>query len=186
MTEPVRPLEALIAKWRESAQWESESNMQYAQALDQCADELAALLQAAAPPAPTAEQEITRALDLARKALFTPPNGALVCRWCHANWTTDGHTEWCHYVEICRDISDASEAIRIAQTKMRSAAPPERVSEGKEEWPSNELLMMRAQQICERLNHNHNGIDVQFVFHQLQMVRMYAACPAVEPREEPR
>jgi hypothetical protein len=65
MTEPVRPLEALIAQWRESAQWESESNMQYAQALDQCADELAALLQAAAPPAPQDKQTVRELNDVA-------------------------------------------------------------------------------------------------------------------------
>ncbi len=52
------------------------------------------------------------------------------------------------------------------------------------QWPSDELLMMRAQQICERLNHNHNGPDVQFVYQQLQHVRMYAAvAPAKEPQE---
>lgn len=149
MTEPVRPLEALIAETLDEIQAKVQQLdvhqmtgtfdgqefsyvlVRRAQVHEILNTARAALLQAAAPPAPTAEQEITRALDLARKALFTPPNGALVCRWCHANWTTDGHTEWCHYVEICRDISDASEAIRIAQTKMRSAAPPERVSEGK-------------------------------------------------------
>ena len=51
MTEPVRPLEALIAKWRLDA----EDGLEDSDTLIECADELAALLQAAAPPAPTAE-----------------------------------------------------------------------------------------------------------------------------------
>jgi hypothetical protein len=43
-------LEQLIAQWRDSAEWEAQSNMQYAAALDQCADELAKLLSSLEPP----------------------------------------------------------------------------------------------------------------------------------------
>jgi hypothetical protein len=63
MTEPVRPLEALIDKWREHS---GLGSSQAAHARQQCADELAALLQAAAPPAPTAEQEQLEAWRAAR------------------------------------------------------------------------------------------------------------------------
>ena len=45
-------LAELIAKWRESAAWEAEnSNAQYGQGLDQCADDLDAV--AALPAAPS-------------------------------------------------------------------------------------------------------------------------------------
>ncbi len=70
MTEPVRPLEALItekiAEWRANAAKLMRLDMSlaaYPATLQLCADELAALLQAAAPPAPTAEQESLRLVD---------------------------------------------------------------------------------------------------------------------------
>jgi hypothetical protein len=48
--QPVRPLEALIEEWRHV-----NNRGLYGRGMRRCADELAALLQAAAPPAPTAE-----------------------------------------------------------------------------------------------------------------------------------
>ncbi len=70
MTEPMRPLEALIARWRYVALScrnlaDDAIDAERAAALraaavnrDECANELAALLQAAAPPAPQREQLI--------------------------------------------------------------------------------------------------------------------------------
>jgi hypothetical protein len=60
LTEPVRPLEVLVERWRDYAKVSfDDSDWAKAAATARliCADELAALLQAAAPPAPTAEQE---------------------------------------------------------------------------------------------------------------------------------
>lgn len=56
------------------------------------------------------------------------------------------------------------------------------------EYPSDQSLMTRALHIAERLNHAHNGSDVQFVFEQLKLVRMYtnaAGREATRPPEEP-
>jgi hypothetical protein len=115
MTEPVRPLEALIAKWRESAQWESESNMQYAQALDQCADELAALLQAAAPPAPTAEPfHCMESITTARSFLRA-----------HAKYPAAA------MYESRRILPHVIADLLAELERLNPAAPPERVSEGK-------------------------------------------------------
>jgi hypothetical protein len=44
--------------------------------------------------------------------------------------------------------------------------------------PSNQALMTRALQICERLKHMYNGSDVTFVYEQLQHVQRYAALSA--------
>lgn len=41
--------------------------------------------------------------------------------------------------------------------------------------PSNQALMTRAMQICERLNHLYTSSQMTFVFEQLQHVRRYAA-----------
>lgn len=60
------------------------------------------------------------------------------------------------------------------------------------EYPSDTSLMSRALLIAERLNHTHNGSDVQFVFEQLKLVRMYtnasgrAAAEARAPEESMR
>ncbi len=54
--------------------------------------------------------------------------------------------------------------------------------------PSDNSLMKRAIRIAERLNHTHNASDVQFVFEQLKLVRMYTAARgsvlALAPKEE--
>lgn len=60
-------LQALVVTWRTSAQWESEgmTNIQYAAALEQCADDLDAILAVASPSAPDcADQLRTLARDI--------------------------------------------------------------------------------------------------------------------------
>jgi hypothetical protein len=130
MTEPVRPLEALIAEkiaeWREKAadcdeyalkeddveacsRWTTRSNIYLV-----CVDELAALLQAAAPPAPTAEQWTEKMLS----ALLDDINGPLV-------------DESVETIDIVGPVLLRPD-VRAFIAKCYRAAPPERVSEGKE------------------------------------------------------
>ncbi len=135
MTEPVRPLEALIAEWRMKADkawhvghddvedgvwsYQHEANGR-ASAMRQCADELAALLQAAAPPAPTAEPTI-----LLSDAL------ALCQQWIDAYpldvFPADGESKDCHAAAMGRHMAKC-----LIEDFQKFAAPPERVSEGKD------------------------------------------------------
>ncbi len=137
MTEPVRPLEALIvekiAEWRQVAADAKSSERERLLALrpelaavhgeaahnfNQCANEIAALLHAAAPPAPTAEPvnwkaSYHQACDDA-DAYKADADKRLAKM--EQNWRSCQH-----------DIAYLRE--RLKDTR---AAPPERVSEGKE------------------------------------------------------
>lgn len=44
-------------------------------------------------------------------------------------------------------------------------------------WPSRASNMRRALLICERLNPMYNGLDVEWVFQQLEHVTRIAAAP---------
>jgi hypothetical protein len=172
MTEPVRPLEALIEKWNECANFEAESNLQYAQALSQCADELAALLQAAAPPAPTAEPpaKVKQAVFLylntlvitsdnigdIRRSLFMPFD----CKW--NGWVRDMTAE--------------------LENKSSCAAPPERVSEGKE--PVLSVTAWRSVSCPNCDSHKQERIAGLWLCQNCGNEWNPAARPAVEPREE--
>ncbi len=153
MTEPVRPLEALIAEkiaeWNECANFEAESNLQYAQALSHCADELAALLQAAAPPAPQEEQRIAnlewvlkRAEEIVRDEHGRDAAYAFTQAWLELpdpdelsaaappapTAELDEHRRL-KYSQM--DLDAQTKPLHVEIERLR-AAPPERVSEGKE------------------------------------------------------
>jgi hypothetical protein len=158
MTEPVRPLEALIAE--KIAEWRAEAagglGDDYDSARRHCADELAALLQAAAPPAPTAEQWTEKMLS----ALLDDINGPLV-------------DESVETIDIVGPVLLRPD-VRAFIAKCYRAAPPERVSEGKDKDLFRQLLeSIRADQSCYWW---HTAIDNTF---------SVTASPAVEPREEP-
>ena len=72
-------LQALVEKWREAAIWEHKDmgNVQAAAALDQCADELAALLAQRAREAPMSTYEEFIAAAPERKALVEREAAAL-------------------------------------------------------------------------------------------------------------
>jgi hypothetical protein len=125
MTEPARPLEALIAEkiaeWRANAAKPMRLDMSlaaYPATLQLCADELAALLQAAAPPAPTAEPTIllSDALALCQQWIDAYPLGV---------FPADGESKDCHAAAMGRHMAKC-----LIEDFQKFAAPPERVSEG--------------------------------------------------------
>jgi hypothetical protein len=103
MTEPVRPLEALIAEkiaeWRKSAKKLKDRNDDpgYRAGFEECAHDLeSALLQAAAPPVPTAEPAAWRPIQTAPKDrrivvwLETQRKGIVNWREKAQRWHEDG------------------------------------------------------------------------------------------------
>ena len=140
MTEPVRPLEALIATWRER-QRKNEHDYYDNGAFGECADELAALLQAAAPPARWKGQRVRA---FAEALGFDPDTGekaaqpALTAEL-DVIQTVVRVTCGARNFNATLPVSDYQRIIALlsgfAYTRMdelesQAAAPPERVSEG--------------------------------------------------------
>ncbi len=212
MTEPVRPLEALMSlvkQWREYADRQSAI---YASGIYVCADELSALLQAAAPPAPTAElselkQKVTTMRIAAQERIrddawrwphvqpnvlesvigaigeisvveareglarleseAAPPAPTAERQVAELEWVLKRAEEIVGY-EHGRDAAYAFTQAWGELPKELSAAPPERVSEGKP-WC----------QIC--------GVELTGFYCDTCHAALVDSTsgPAVEPREEP-
>ncbi len=120
--EPVRPLEALIAKWRDEAvKWQRGiGDNQNTRLLNDCADELTALLQAAAPPAPTAEPNV----DEAKKRIIQDllPVGKLPQVY---------PSDIADRLDLDYDLV-VEALLSLQKDGLAAPIPPERVSEGKE------------------------------------------------------
>jgi hypothetical protein len=150
----VRPLEALIAKWRAThAEYADIHHATLGLGWKACADELAALLQAAATPAPTAERIMLAALrhandeelstdrGIGAQAVSSFKAGAFWMRGFNAEPTPAAPAAPTAeqrrplppevLADALQDRIGPTSGKLIRATPVR-AAPPERVSEGKE------------------------------------------------------
>jgi hypothetical protein len=134
MTEPVRPLEALIAEIKHLPRYwmkipnagQSQTQVICVVDLQRILDELAALLQAAAPPAPRAEQVYChecRGLGRVNAGDVENRGDWETCSRCKGTGISQRET-----VIVVRDADHYASVLN----EMLTAAPPERVSEGKE------------------------------------------------------
>ncbi len=186
MTEPVRPLEALVAAMRAIAADNRTSpevpcqceRSWHADTYDSWADVIeAALLQAAAPPAPTAE----RLRILADRVECNERTLGVLCAECHDEgngclraWAANG--EW---------------PDNAKHWQQATAVPPERVSEGEENRP--QVVEARLDQIRSALQvewrlkteqgiHHDHLSDLAFLIAEVEYLQA-AARPAVDPPE---
>ncbi len=205
MTEPVRPLEALIEyldgliiRWRRQAAIPAHGSA-WVQGLDQgrkwCADDLeavAALLQAAAPPAPTAEcgKQVNTGTGSANCRLEVGHGGycsssPIKMRMAAPPAPTAERYRFDQVLRIAGLVNGyhndgttltAAETLKavaeVLGPAMNMSAPPERVSEGIRcpECRSSYPERIAGLWLCNNCGHEWDD----------------AARPAVEPREEPR
>jgi hypothetical protein len=68
---------------------------------------------------------LVEALEMARPALRYPPQGDLVCRWCHRN-LRDGHETGCRYVTLTRQVDETRNAVETALDAYAAQSEPAR------------------------------------------------------------